>query len=235
MGRLVLAADRPGGDRRLPRRRPRPADHHRDGLQRRPDAAVPRRRPRRQAPQRQQGLGLQVEHDDGRGGLQRAPLRRHEGQGAGLHPRREERGRAREERRDGERPQRQARDGGAGEGRGEEGELPREGLQGQARRRPRDAAGAGRGCEVHGGGRRREREPRRLRGRREEGDGGRRFEGPRQGSSMGAGPEGRPQRSRRGQGPALPGGRHLLRRSRTARPQRHGTLLRYINSFVHMK
>ena len=41
-----LAAHRPGGDRRFPGRRPRPADHRRQRLQRRPDAAVPRRRAR---------------------------------------------------------------------------------------------------------------------------------------------------------------------------------------------
>ena len=47
-------AHRPGGDRRLPRGRPRPADHHRPGLQRRRDAAL------RPAGQRDP-VGLEVE------------------------------------------------------------------------------------------------------------------------------------------------------------------------------
>ena len=55
LGRLLLAADRPGGDRRLPRGRPGPADHRRQRLQRRPDAAVPREGSRREAQERQQG------------------------------------------------------------------------------------------------------------------------------------------------------------------------------------
>ena len=45
LGRRLQPADRPGGDRRLPRRRPRPAAHHRPRLQRRADAAL---RPARQ-------------------------------------------------------------------------------------------------------------------------------------------------------------------------------------------
>ncbi len=45
LGRLLLAADRPGSDRRLPGRGPGPADHRRVRLQLRPDAALPRRRP----------------------------------------------------------------------------------------------------------------------------------------------------------------------------------------------
>ena len=40
LGRGLDAAHRPGGDRRLPRRRSRPADHHRPRLQRRADAAL---------------------------------------------------------------------------------------------------------------------------------------------------------------------------------------------------
>ena len=40
LGRRAHAAHRPGGRRRLPRRRPRPADHHRPRLQRRADAAL---------------------------------------------------------------------------------------------------------------------------------------------------------------------------------------------------
>ena len=47
-------AHRPGGDRRLHRGRPGPADHHRPGLQRRPDAAL------RPAGQRD-AVGLEVE------------------------------------------------------------------------------------------------------------------------------------------------------------------------------
>ncbi len=39
-GGIDHPAHRPGGDRRLPRGRPRPADHHRPRLQRRADAAV---------------------------------------------------------------------------------------------------------------------------------------------------------------------------------------------------
>ena len=45
-------AHRPGGDRRFPRRRPGPADHHRPRLQRRADAAL--RAARQQDPERRQ-------------------------------------------------------------------------------------------------------------------------------------------------------------------------------------
>ena len=65
-------AHRPGGDRRLPRGRPRPADHHRPGLQRRADAAL------RAAGQRD-AVGLEVELLARRRRLQRAALRGQEG------------------------------------------------------------------------------------------------------------------------------------------------------------
>ena len=50
LGRRLHPAHRPGGDRRLPRRRSRPADHHRPRLQRRADAAVRRCRRTRRRP-----------------------------------------------------------------------------------------------------------------------------------------------------------------------------------------
>ena len=75
LGLGVDSAHRPGGDRRLPRRRSRSADHHRPRLQRRADAALRaagrRRRERRE-----------VEQHPGRRRLQRDVAERHEGQGA---------------------------------------------------------------------------------------------------------------------------------------------------------
>ena len=74
-------AHRPGGDRRLPRGRPRPADHHRPRLQRRADAALRRcRRTARRAASRRAAR-------QGRRRLQRDPLRGQEGQRADLRPR----------------------------------------------------------------------------------------------------------------------------------------------------
>ncbi len=82
-------------DRRLPRRRPRPADHHRQRLQRRADA--PLRPARQHDPERHQ-----VAEQQGRRPrqLQRDPVRGQEGLRAGLHPRREEPGHRGRERRD---------------------------------------------------------------------------------------------------------------------------------------
>ena len=73
------AAHRPGGDRRFPRRRSRPADHHRPRLQRREPAAV--RIPGGRGAQRDQ-----VEHAQG-GGVQRDVDGRHGREGEDHHPR----------------------------------------------------------------------------------------------------------------------------------------------------
>ena len=66
-------AHRPGGDRRLPRRRPGPADRHRARLQRREH--VPYALP---ANKTQSGIKIRFARTGG-GGLQRAPLRGQEG------------------------------------------------------------------------------------------------------------------------------------------------------------
>ena len=95
LGRVDHPAHRPGGHRRLPRGRPRSADHHRQRLQRRADAAV--RAAGEQDPERHQ----EPQHP-GRlaGQLQRDPLRGPEGVGAAVHPRGEEPGHRGRERRD---------------------------------------------------------------------------------------------------------------------------------------
>ena len=80
-------AHRPGGDRRVPGGRPRPADHHRPRLQR-PGHAALRPAGQRHAVRHQEQL------DQGRRRLQRAALRGQEGPGAGLPPRPEGRGRS---------------------------------------------------------------------------------------------------------------------------------------------
>ncbi len=95
VGRRGHPAHRPGSDRRLPRRRSRPADHHRPGLQRRADAAV------RAAGEHDADRHEEPQHQGRRAGqLQRDPVRGPEGLGAGLHPRREEPGHRGRERRD---------------------------------------------------------------------------------------------------------------------------------------
>ncbi len=89
LGQHLPAAHRAGGDRRLHRRRSRPADHYRPGVQRRPHATV-------RATEVPDVLDDQVALDQGwrQHGFQRAAVRRHQGKGAGVHPRQLADGRA---------------------------------------------------------------------------------------------------------------------------------------------
>ena len=75
VGRDAHPAHRPGGHRRVPRRRSRSAHHHRPGLQRRQHAAL--RAARQQDPERHQEPQQQGRHGQQ---LQRDPLRGQEGQ-----------------------------------------------------------------------------------------------------------------------------------------------------------
>ena len=79
LGRGLDAAHRPGGDRRFPRGRSRPADHHRPRVQRREPAAV--RLPGRRGPERHEVADAQGSR------LQRDVDGRHGRQGEGHHPR----------------------------------------------------------------------------------------------------------------------------------------------------
>ncbi len=148
LGSVLLAADRAGGDRRLLRGGPGPADHRRDGLQRRPDAAVPRGRgPTRKHKNDNKVSGFKSNTTKGGQGFNELRFDdTKDKEQVFVHAEKNMDTRVKSDSMESVGSD-EARDGGRGEGREEVRRVPRAHLQGQARHRRQHAPGEGRGRE----------------------------------------------------------------------------------------